>query len=74
MDQRAFLGAPSDPFVQALAAMLMQVLNDPCALVEIVPEQARIAQMEFVVAVSEDFGKARVVKQQASIFALTLRA
>ena len=27
MDQRAFLGAPSDPFVQALAAMLMQVLK-----------------------------------------------
>ena len=42
-------------------------MKDVHALLEVLPKQARVAQMKFVPGVSEYFGETRVVEHQASV-------
>ena len=67
MNQRAFLGTPNHLFIEKLAALLAQLIDDPRALIEVMPMQAGIAKIELGFAVAENFAQPRVVEQQPPI-------
>ena len=67
MNQRAFLGPPYHLFIQNLAALIAQLVDDPRALIEVMPMRAGVAKVEFILAVSQNFAQPRVVEQQPAI-------
>jgi hypothetical protein len=64
MNQRAPLGSPDHFCIQNLPALSPQLLDDPLALIEVMPKQTSIEEMKFALAVSKEFAQARIVKQQ----------
>ena len=46
MNQRAPLGPPDRFFIQNLAALIPQLLDDTCALIEVMPKQASIEKIK----------------------------
>src|SRR5262249_266370 len=48
MDQSTVPGPPCHLLVENLAALLSQLLDDPRALIEVVPEHAGVAEIELV--------------------------
>ena len=67
MNQRAFLGTPNHLFIEKLAALLAQLVDDPRALIEVMPMHAGIAKVELGFAVAENFAQPRVVEQKPPI-------
>src|SRR6476660_5409158 len=52
MNQRALPGPPYHLFIQNLAALISQFVDDPRALIEVMPMNTGVAKVEFVLAVS----------------------
>ncbi|MFY9694633.1 MAG: hypothetical protein WAK35_12915 [Xanthobacteraceae bacterium] len=68
MNQCAFLGPPNHFFIEKLAALLAQLVDDPYALIEVMPMHAGIAKIELCFAVAQNFAQPRVVEQQPAVF------
>ena len=52
MNQRAFLGPPYHLFIEKLAALIAQLVDDPRALIEVMPMHAGVAKVELCFAVA----------------------
>ena len=67
MKRPAALGPPDHALVDELAAAFAQRLDDPRALLDIVPEQPRVDQLELILPISKQFAQPGVVEQQPSV-------
>lgn len=58
MNEAARLGSSYHPLIQNLSAPAAQLVDDPGALVEVMPMQASVAKIEFLLRISQDFTQA----------------
>ncbi len=63
----AVLRLPGHLLVQELAAALAQAFDDAGALVEVVPEPARVEQRELVGVIAEQLAQAGIVEQKPAV-------
>ena len=67
MKRPAALGPPDYALVDELAAAFAQRLDDPRALLDVVPEQPGLDELKLILLVSEHFAQPRVVEQQPPV-------
>ena len=68
MNQRALLGPPYHLFIQDLAAVISQLLDDPVTLRQVMPMRAGIAMVKLVLVVAQNFAQSRIVEKQMAVF------
>ena len=68
IEQLAALGLPDHLFVEQLAAAGPQYIDDACPMIEVVPEEFGIEQLQLVFFIACQFTQPPIVKQQPSVF------
>ena len=67
MNQRPLLGPPNHLFIENLAALRAQLVDDPRALIEVMPMHAGVAKVELGFAVAQNFAQPRIVEQEPAV-------
>ena len=67
IDRPALFRLPDHFLVQELAAALAERLDDPGAMVEIVPEPLGVEEMQLLLVIAEELAKAGIVEEEPPV-------
>src|SRR5262245_20634246 len=67
MERLPVFGAPNHLLIQRLSTMPAQLLDDPCALIEVVPKSFGVEELELMFFVTGQFTQTGIMEQQPSI-------